>query len=138
MEAAGRLAAEVLEKAGRLVKVRPLVNSPRSDISALCFPLRLSPFALCGTNRGGPQPSPGLSRTVSLSSIQPTRPIRSPHPLEKAGMTTEEIDIAVHNWIIEAGAYPSPLQYGVRRRHTSFHSSRSGGRGTGVPRSAVS
>jgi len=28
------------------------------------------------------------------------------------GVTTEEIDIAVHTMIIEAGAYPSPLRYG--------------------------
>jgi len=28
------------------------------------------------------------------------------------GVTTEEIDAAVHGWAIEAGAYPSPLNYG--------------------------
>lgn len=32
----------------------------------------------------------------------------------QAGITTEDIDIAVHQWTVEAGAYPSPLQYGVR------------------------
>eukprot|EP00004_Rigifila_ramosa_P026508 TRINITY_DN8291_c0_g1_i1.p1 TRINITY_DN8291_c0_g1~~TRINITY_DN8291_c0_g1_i1.p1 ORF type:complete len:375 (-),score=70.96 TRINITY_DN8291_c0_g1_i1:136-1221(-) len=29
----------------------------------------------------------------------------------RPGVTGEEIDIAVHNWIIERGAYPSPLNY---------------------------
>lgn len=28
------------------------------------------------------------------------------------GVTTDEIDQAVHKMIIEAGAYPSPLNYG--------------------------
>ena len=28
------------------------------------------------------------------------------------GVTTDEIDKAVHNMIIENGAYPSPLTYG--------------------------
>ncbi|KAH7434059.1 hypothetical protein KP509_07G099100 [Ceratopteris richardii] len=32
--------------------------------------------------------------------------------LVKPGVTTDEIDKAVHNMIIEAGAYPSPLGYG--------------------------
>ena len=30
----------------------------------------------------------------------------------KPGVTTEEIDRAVHKMIIDAGAYPSPLNYG--------------------------
>lgn len=32
--------------------------------------------------------------------------------LVKAGVTTDEIDKAVHKMIIDAGAYPSPLNYG--------------------------
>jgi hypothetical protein len=34
----------------------------------------------------------------------------------QAGVTTDEIDAQVHKWIIDAGAYPSPLTYGVRGR----------------------
>lgn len=33
--------------------------------------------------------------------------------LLQAGVTTDEIDKAVHKMIIENGAYPSPLTYGV-------------------------
>lgn len=32
--------------------------------------------------------------------------------LVKPGVTTEDIDIAVHDMITAAGAYPSPLNYG--------------------------
>lgn len=32
--------------------------------------------------------------------------------LVKPGVTTEQIDAAVHEMIIAAGAYPSPLNYG--------------------------
>jgi len=32
------------------------------------------------------------------------------------GVTTDEIDRAVHKMIIDSGAYPSPLRYGVCRR----------------------
>lgn len=32
--------------------------------------------------------------------------------LLKAGITTDEIDAAVHDMIVAAGAYPSPLNYG--------------------------
>ena len=32
--------------------------------------------------------------------------------LVKAGVTTDEIDAAVHQMVVEAGAYPSPLNYG--------------------------
>ena len=32
----------------------------------------------------------------------------------RPGITTDDIDKAVHKWTIEAGAYPSPLSYGVR------------------------
>ena len=32
--------------------------------------------------------------------------------LAKPGVTTEEIDAAVHKMTVEAGAYPSPLNYG--------------------------
>jgi len=32
--------------------------------------------------------------------------------LVKPGVTTEEIDIFVHEMIVNAGAYPSPLNYG--------------------------
>ena len=33
----------------------------------------------------------------------------------RAGITTDDIDRAVHQWTVDAGAYPSPLTYGVRR-----------------------
>lgn len=32
--------------------------------------------------------------------------------LVKPGITTDEIDVAVHDMIVAAGAYPSPLNYG--------------------------
>lgn len=32
--------------------------------------------------------------------------------LVRPGLTTDEIDKAVHAMIVEAGAYPSPLNYG--------------------------
>src|SRR5690606_25343005 len=31
----------------------------------------------------------------------------------RAGMTTEDINTLVHEWIVARGAYPSPLQYGT-------------------------
>jgi methionyl aminopeptidase len=33
------------------------------------------------------------------------------HAIVKAGVTTEEIDKVVHDYIISQGAYPSPLNY---------------------------
>lgn len=33
------------------------------------------------------------------------------HSLVKVGVTTDSIDEAVHNFIIENNAYPSPLNY---------------------------
>ena len=38
--------------------------------------------------------------------------LRRAGSLVRPGVTTEAIDEAVHAWIIEAGAYPSPLNYG--------------------------
>lgn len=32
--------------------------------------------------------------------------------LVKPGVTTEDIDLAVHDMVVAAGAYPSPLNYG--------------------------
>jgi methionine aminopeptidase len=41
------------------------------------------------------------------------------------GVTTDEIDKAVHKMIIENGAYPSPLTYGnphvLSNYHTALH-----------------
>lgn len=33
------------------------------------------------------------------------------HSLVKAGVTTDQIDVAVHNFIIANNAYPSPYNY---------------------------
>lgn len=38
--------------------------------------------------------------------------LRRAGELVKPGVTTDAIDAAVHGWIVEAGAYPSPLNYG--------------------------
>ena len=34
----------------------------------------------------------------------------------QAGVTTDEIDRAVHQMIIDHGAYPSPLMYGEQQQ----------------------
>ena len=39
------------------------------------------------------------------------RAIDAGHAIVKAGVTTEEIDKVVHDYIISQGAYPSPLNY---------------------------
>lgn len=44
------------------------------------------------------------------------RPFCSPLQHTQAGVTTDTIDKAVHRMIIEAGAYPSPLNYGEGQR----------------------
>lgn len=38
--------------------------------------------------------------------------LRKAGEMVRPGVSTDEIDAAVHKWIIEAGAYPSPLNYG--------------------------
>ena len=44
----------------------------------------------------------------------------NPCMLSQPGVTTDEIDRAVHKMTIEAGAYPSPLRYGARHKALSY------------------
>jgi methionine aminopeptidase len=47
---------------------------------------------------------------VTTSLLTSTLPASQSQP----GVTTDEIDQAVHQMIIEHGAYPSPLRYGMQ------------------------
>jgi len=83
MRAACKLAARVLDFAGTLVKVNLFI----------CRWLNLSMFSIS---------------TVSFLYINN---ITFVSLSSQPSVTTNEIDAAVHNMIIEAGAYPSPLGY---------------------------
>ena len=74
------------------------------------------------TCQGEPQPPFGILRLSPLAgwdskeralcisaSVQPLKSC----VLSQPGVTTDEIDRAVHKMTIEAGAYPSPLRYGA-------------------------
>ncbi len=93
MRASCKLAAQVLQHAGTLVKVGGATPCHMHLIhsDALCSPDTL----LIGNN--------ALSAIhLSLDAALLLQP----------GVTTDEIDRAVHKMIIDNGAYPSPLRYG--------------------------
>uniref|UniRef100_A0A803KSD7 Methionine aminopeptidase n=1 Tax=Chenopodium quinoa TaxID=63459 RepID=A0A803KSD7_CHEQI len=114
MRASGRLAAEVLEYAGTLVKLQHILaeldflNWQFSlqdsfyrdligvDLKVLMHALSLSEYLF-------------LPRLPSLSDPLLDIPVTLP---SKPGVKTDEIDEAVHQMIIDNGGYPSPLGYG--------------------------
>jgi hypothetical protein len=89
-----RLAARVLQHAGTLVRVRPCSPAVKHHM-ALSAGGMLAAFQI---------------HSELMSSGWPTRATIVVHM--QPGVTTDEIDQAVHQMIVEHGAYPSPLRYG--------------------------
>lgn len=102
MRAACKLGAEVREFAGTLVKVS----------IRLAF-LLVIPQALCI-----------IHSIFAAHTLQPRRHFSDFSDFTivtcmQPGVTTDEIDKAVHKMIVENGAYPSPLTYGESYTSTS-------------------
>ena len=95
MRAACKLGAEVREFAGTLVKVSIRLAFLLIIPQPPCIPFIASMQHIC-QNR----------RFTFAIGMQP-------------GITTDEIDKAVHKMIVENGAYPSPLTYGESYTNTT-------------------
>jgi methionyl aminopeptidase len=93
-----RLAARVLQHAGTLVKVRRpcRLAAEHNDASA--------DGMLAAAQLHSELMPPGWPTTTTI--VLHTQP----------GVTTDEIDQAVHQMIVDNGAYPSPLRYGEALR----------------------
>lgn len=93
MRASGNLAARVLQYAGTLVKP----GRPDSD-SSTAHSVSYASTVISADN-------------TPLYKGQQQRDA-APAAATSSGVTTDEIDKAVHKMIIENNAYPSPLNYG--------------------------
>uniref|UniRef100_A0A1B6F8M9 Methionine aminopeptidase n=1 Tax=Cuerna arida TaxID=1464854 RepID=A0A1B6F8M9_9HEMI len=66
-----------------------------------------------------PSPSPSTPEIKTQEQIEGMRRscklarevLDSLHNIIKVGMTTDELDVYVHDWVTSRGAYPSPLNY---------------------------
>ncbi len=60
-----------------------------------------------------PRSPPQGKRRMRASGRLAARVLQYAGSLVRPGITTDEIDKAVHAMIVENGAYPSPLNYGA-------------------------
>ena len=92
-------------------RVLPGVVSPMRTVpSHIARP----PYADTGIVNRRPEDrvkSPEIIERMRHAGAVAAEILRLAGEMVRPGITTEEIDIAVHEWTIERGAYPSPLNY---------------------------
>jgi methionyl aminopeptidase len=72
------------------------------------------PYALTGEAPRWPEPrvkTPEIIQRMRVASTMAAEVLRLAGELVRPGITTDEIDVFVHDATIERGAYPSPLNY---------------------------
>ncbi|KAI8476439.1 MAG: methionine aminopeptidase [Monoraphidium minutum] len=93
--------------------LRPHTVSPKRDVPPH---IPLPPYAASGklpglNNRFEVHDAAGIERMRASCKLA-ARVLQHAGSLVRPGVTTDEIDAAVHAMVVEAGAYPSPLNYG--------------------------
>ncbi len=92
-------------------RVLPGVVSPMRPVPASIV---RPPYADTGISTRRPEDrvkSPEIIERMRHAGVVAAEILRLAGEMVRPGITTEEIDIAVHEWTIERGAYPSPLNY---------------------------